>query len=234
MPERPLRLGTFLAPRMLPLYQEAAAALGADLVEDAAFSDLEDGTLDAAFLCGLPYVRLRGLEALVAPAEGGGDPVYFSDVVARPGEQAGALEEFAGRRLAVNEPDSHSGYNVILATLARRGVPVGTFSEIVQTGSHAASLAAVTEGRVDAAAIDSHLRAALGSDGLATIERLGPSPSQPLAAGLGLAHAERDRIREVLTGLPAGEAGLRWVPVDDAAYDPIRAMTAEAEARAGF
>ena len=234
MAERPLRLGTFLAPRMRPLYQEAAAALGAELVEGAAFSDAEDGTLDAAFLCGLPYVRLRGVEPLVAPAEDGDEPVYWSDVVARPGEPAGALEQFAGRRLGVNEPDSHSGHNVILATLARRGVPVGTFSEVVVTGSHAASLAAVTEGSVDTAAVDSHLRAALGSDGLTTVERLGPSPSQPLVAGPGVTAAERDRIREVLTALPPGETGLRWVAVDDAAYDPIRAMTAEAEARGGF
>jgi len=219
---------------MRPLYEDAAEALGAELVQGERFADLEDGTLDAAFLCGLPYVRLSGAEALVAPATGGGEPVYWSDVVARPGEQATAIEHFAGRRLAVNEPDSHSGSNVVLATLAERGVPVGGFAEVVHTGSHAGSLAAVRDGDADVAAIDSHLHAALGDDDLVVVERLGPSPSQPLAAGPGLGREERERIRAVLTALAPGELGLRWVAVEDATYDPIRAMRAAAEARGGF
>ncbi len=219
---------------MRPLYERAAEALGAELVDGGAFSDLEDGTLDAAFLCGLPYVGLTGVQALVAPAIGDGGPVYWSDVVARPGEEATAVEQFAGRRLAVNEPDSHSGFNVVLATLAERGVPVGGFAEIVTTGSHAGSLAAVRDGRADVAAVDSHLHAALGEDGLTVVERLGPSPSQPLAAGPGLAAAERKRITATLTGLAPGQLGIAWVPVGDATYDPIRAMRAAAEQRGGF
>ena len=234
MPERALRLGTFLAPRMRPLYERAAEAVGAELVDGNAFSELQDGTLDAAFLCGLPYVEQSGLEPLVAPAMGRADPVYWSDVVARPGEEATAIEDFAGRRLAVNEPDSHSGWGVVLATLARRGVPVGRFAEVRPTGSHAASLAAVAAGEVDVAAIDSHLHAALGDDGLTVVERLGPSPSQPLAAGPSLAPAERERIRAVLTGLDADDLGMTWVAVDDASYDPIRAMRAAAVDRGGF
>ena len=233
MPERALRLGTFLAPRMRPLYERAAEAVGAELVDGGAFSELADGTLDAAFLCGLPYVGLSGVQALVAPAVGGAEPVYWSDVVARPGEEAAAIEQFAGRRLAVNEPDSHSGSNVVLATLAERGVPVGRFT-VVPTGSHAGSVAAVASGEADVAAIDSHLREALGADELVVVERLGPSPSQPLAAGPGLGSAQRERIRATLAGLAPAELGLTWVPVDDATYDPIRAMRAAAQARRGF
>ncbi len=75
-----------------------------------------------------------GVEALVGAGAMGataGGPVYFSDVVARPGDEAdGDRCDFAGRRLAVNEPDSHSGSNVVLATLAERGVPVGGFAEV--------------------------------------------------------------------------------------------------------
>ena len=235
MADRPLRLGTFLAPAMRPVYERAAVALGAELVDGARFADLEDGALDAAFLCGLPYAGLAGVEALVAPARGADGPVYWSDVVARAGEDATAVEQFAGRRLAVNEPGSHSGSNVVLATLAGRGVPVGGFAEVVSTGSHAGSLAAVRQGRADVAAIDSHLLAALGAGELEVVERLGPSPSQPLAAGPGLCAGERERIRAVLTALaPSPPLGLTWVAVDDATYDPIRAMRAAAQARGGF
>lgn len=241
----PLRLGTFLAPRMRPLYEHAAAAVGAELVDGGAFGDLESGALDGAFLCGLPYVGLTGVEALVAPvAAGSGGPLYHSDVVARRGEEASRIEHFGGRRLAVNEPHSHSGSNVVLAALAERAVRVGGFAAVVETGSHAGSLAAVRAGDADVAAIDSHLYAALRADDpalvreLVVVERLGPSPSQPLAAGPGLGMAERERVRGVLAALPALELapglGVSWAPVDDATYDPIRAMRSAARERGGF
>lgn len=162
MSDARLRLGTFLAPRMRGLYEHAATAVGAELVDGGSFPELEDGTLDGAFLCGLPYVGLDGAEALVAPALADGAPAYWSEVVARPGHDAAAIQDFAGRRLAVNEPDSHSGSNVVLAALAERGVPMGGFAEVVETGSHPGSLEAVRSGRADVAAIDSHLYAALG------------------------------------------------------------------------
>ena len=84
------------------------------------------------------------------------------------------------------------------------------------------------DGDADVAAIDSHLFAALASDELVVVERLGPSPSQPLAArarGSGRTSASgsgrrwrlwRRRLRDHLG------------PVDDATYDPIRAMRAAA------
>lgn len=235
MPERPLRLGTFLAPALWPEYEAAADALDAELVHGGAFAWLEDGTLDAAFLCGLPYAGLDGVEALVAPAlAGDAAPVYWSDVVARPGDAAAAIQDFAGRRLAINEPGSHSGANVVLATLAERGIAAGAFAEVVETGSHAASLAAVREDRADVAAIDSHVLAAIGADGIEVIERLGPSPSPPLAAGAGLGADRREEIRATLTALPPSPLGLTWHRVDDSTYDPIRAMRAAAEARGGF
>lgn len=234
MPERRLRLATFLAPRMRPLYERAAAALDAELVDGTDFAALERGELDGAFLCGLPYVGLGGVEALVAPAAGGGQPIYYSDVVARQGDRATGIEQFAGRRLAVNEPESHSGWNVVLAALAERGVPPGGFAAVVRTGSHAGSLEAVSTGEADVAAVDSHLLSVLGADGLTVVERLGPSPSQPLAAGPALPPDERERVRETLTALEPSHFGMSWVRVDDSTYDPVRAVRAAAEARGGF
>ena len=105
---------------------------------------------------------------------------------------------------------------------------------MVPTGSHAASLAAVAAGEADVAAMDSHLHAALGDDGLEVVERLGPSPSQPLAAGPSLPRAERERITATLAALAPDELGITWVPVADADYDPIRAMRAAAVDRGGF
>lgn len=247
-------MGTFLAPRLRPLYEHVAGALGealgrpSELVDGDDLARLTDGDLDAAFVCGLPYVRLRdagaAIEPLVAPAMGTEEPVYFSAVVARAGTAAERLEDMAGHRLAVNEPDSYSGYGVVLAALADRATPVGEFSQVVTTGSHAASLAAVRSGAADVAGIDSHVLAVMGADDpplraeLAVVERLGPSPSQPLLAGPRLGASERLLAREALRELGAFELAHgvtmdAWFPVVDGDYDPIRRTRAAASGR-GF
>jgi ABC-type phosphate/phosphonate transport system substrate-binding protein len=219
---------------MRALYEEAAAAVGAELMDGVDFADLESGELDGGFLCGLPYVGMERLEPLVAPAMGGGGPIYYSDVVARDGEQATSIEGFTGRRLAVNEPGSYSGWTIVLATLARRGVPVGEFAEVLPTGSHAGSLEAVAAGEADVAAVDSQLLTALAPNGLTIVERLGPSPSQPLAVGPSVEAAERERIRATLAGLSPGELDVTWIPVADSDYDPIREARDAAAQRGGF
>lgn len=251
-----LRVGAFLSARLLGFYEAAAAAAGdalardVEIVQGRSFDELSDGDLDVAFLCGLPYVGLgEGVQALVAPASAApryaGAPMYFSDVIARVGEPAERLEELAGRVLAVNEPDSHSGYNMVAATLAERGVPVGGFADVLVTGGHAESLAAVRSGGADVAAVDSHLLSVLRDDDpgidaeVSVIEALGPSPAQPLAAGPGLDAAEREAIVSALTllepqDLAPGLEGVRWLRIGDADYDPIRRCKAAAQRRAGF
>ena len=56
-----VRLATFLAPRLEPLYgrHAATAARARDAGDGEDFEALFDGSLDGAFICGLPYVRLR-------------------------------------------------------------------------------------------------------------------------------------------------------------------------------
>src|SRR5229473_5132286 len=61
---RPLVFATYLAPNILPLYQHITAAIGerlgiqTRLEVGRSFSQLINGEVDVAFLCGLPYVRL--------------------------------------------------------------------------------------------------------------------------------------------------------------------------------
>jgi phosphonate transport system substrate-binding protein len=255
-----LRVGAYLSERLLPFYERATAAMGEALGRPAVLEDGRDfarvtgGELHAGFICGLPYANLRDfsgedMEALVAPVMAGerygGRPVYFSDVLVRAGEERAPLDGLGGRRLAVNEADSHSGYGVVLSTLAERGVPEQGFAEVVETGSHAASVRAVREGRVDAAAVDSHLLAAFVADDPALLgeltrsDTLGPSPAQPLVAGPALDPAERLAIQEALrevgaTELAPGVVMAGWEPVTDDFYDPIRRMRDAAAARAGF
>jgi hypothetical protein len=71
---RPLVFATYLAPNNFPLYQHITAAVGerlgiqTRLEVGRSFSQLINGEVDVAFLCGLPYVRLtKHVEPLAAP-----------------------------------------------------------------------------------------------------------------------------------------------------------------------
>src|ERR1700738_5422412 len=76
---RELVFATYLAPCVRPTYAFVAdrvrKVLGCPtrLVTGASYQQLRDGQVDFAFLCGLPYVRLRcetppPVEAIAAPA----------------------------------------------------------------------------------------------------------------------------------------------------------------------
>jgi phosphonate transport system substrate-binding protein len=228
-----MRIATFLAPRLRPLYASVAAAAGAELVDGESFEQLACGEVDAAFLCGTPYVRLRAaglrIEPIAAPVVAGeryaGRPVYFSDVIVRADAPARSLGDLGDATFAFNEEASWSGYGAPLAGLPH--APRHT----TFTGSHTASIEALRAGRVDAAAIDSHLLELLRDDSpeldaeLRTVAALGPWPIQPLATAPGLPLAERERIRTAAFEVspPAGTRVERFVAVTDADYAPIAA-----------
>lgn len=209
------------------------------------------GEVQVASLCGTQYLAVADspdpcLELLVAPVPAApryqDQPVYFSDVVVRSDSDLGSWADLEGRSWSLNEPTSHSGYNLVGFELARRGRGADYFSRVVEAGSHETSLGLVLRGRVDAAAIDSlvleqELRERPELSGaFRVVEVLGPSPAPPLVAHRNLDPGEREALREELAGLhrsPDGAALLarfglaRFDPVRDRDYDPMRRMLAE-------
>jgi len=109
--------------------------------------------------CGYPLVTrlkddVRVVGAFAYSAEGCSGVRYRSVVIARADDPARNVAEFGSRRVAFNSPDSQSGYNsfrTLIAPLSRTGP---FFSEVVATGSHAASMRAVANDIADIAAID--------------------------------------------------------------------------------
>jgi ABC-type phosphate/phosphonate transport system substrate-binding protein len=94
-------------------------------------------------------------------AEGCEGPRYRSIVVVRTAAPFRALADLRGGRVAINEAASHSGTNAlrsVVAPLARDGA---FFGEVLETGSHSDSLAAVHAGAVDVACIDTIVLALL-------------------------------------------------------------------------
>jgi phosphonate transport system substrate-binding protein len=255
----PLRFATFLAPNMLPVYRFLADRVGerlgrpVELVVGSSFDQFERGEADLGVICGLPYVWLAArqrppVQPLAAPVLAGdryaGRPVYYSDVVVRHDSPISCLEELGGRSWAYNEPASHSGHTVTLYSLIRMGARPGFFARVVQAGFHQRALRLVVAGAVDAAAIDSQvlaieLRDHPDLDGLRVIGSFGPSTIQPVVAASRLPEQLKDEVRDLLaeladdpTARPLLDHGFidHFAPVDDAAYDDIRAMLTVIEA----
>lgn len=115
-----------------------------------------DPALILSQTCGYPFTHeFRNRLKLVATPHYGVDGCeaanYCSIVFARHGA---VLESFRGTTAAVNTPDSMSGMlalQLVFAPLARAGA---FFGNVVWSGGHLASLAAVREGKADVCAID--------------------------------------------------------------------------------
>lgn len=202
-----------------------------------------DPGLTLAQTCGLPYVTaLRGRVGLLgAPAyriDGVAPGEYRSAIIVPSASPAERLEDLAGALAAVNARDSQSGYAALMscvAPLAERGRFLG---EMLMTGSHGASLAALAEGRADVAAIDAiSWELARRHDPAAQAVRVlawsPPTPGLPFITGrasrVGVLSSAVETAIESL-GAPVREALLiegfrRWSPGD---YDVVSRRLADA------
>lgn len=250
-----LLVATHLAPSVMPLYRLVADRIGKRLgrpVQFAVADSYERCAQDldhVCFVCSIPYLLLARsrqirMQVLAAPVLTGqryeNRPIYFSDVIVPARSDARSFADLAGRRLAYNEPYSHSGYLVVLHALAARGLPVHFFGEMVEVGFHQIAIQMVAEGSVDGAAIDSQVLGLALSENPALVDRirvvdvLGPSTVQPVVASVDhLTHRDRASIRDVLVSLAddadasaaldaAGVA--RFVAVNARAYADIGRM----------
>lgn len=203
-----------------------------------------DPRLLLAQSCGWPLAtRLAGRVAVVATPHyslpGCDGPTHRAFVVVQAGDPAGEPAGLRGRRFALNGWDSNTGMNLaraLFAPLARDG---RFFGQIVVTGSHRASLAAVVAGRADAASVDCvtygllqrHAPAALA--GLRVLAQTAASPALPFITRADAPKAELAALREALDQpIPAlALAGVSVLP--DGAYDALRGLAAAA-ARLGY
>src|SRR3989442_1300200 len=258
---RTLVFANFLAPTMTSTYREVAARVGqrlgtpTALVEGASLGQLRQASVDVAFLCGLPYVRLLQeqpgmLRLLAAPILHGprysGRPVYFSDVIVRRDSPWQSFAELRGQSWAHSVGDSYSGCLLSRYQLQQMGESERFFGEVTFSGGHQQSIRRVVDGEVTASAIDSHvlgveqLRNPRLAQALRVVAVFGPSSIPPvvattrvpddLAAGVGSALA-------ALSDDPASSGQLargliqRYVPVADEAYDEMRRMLDVVERR---
>jgi phosphate/phosphite/phosphonate ABC transporter binding protein len=212
----------------------------------------DDGRIDVAWICGLPYVWRADqedppIELLCAPVMAGerygGRAVYFSEIVVEADSPFRSFADLRNASFAFNEPHSHSGYSIVQAHLADLGETQGFFGRVVESGAHQTSLTWIAEGRIDASAIDSTVLGQVTAADpdlcrrLRVIETLGPSTIPPWVVQRTLPEALRSALRETLLTMhddPRGRAILagagmeRFLPVVDTDYDDIRAAARRA------
>lgn len=251
MSDQPLRVMTYLAPSVPERFFRVVAdhlgqrlGGGAELIVEARMSGprLQDdpfqlSEVDVAFMCAPSLVLLRetnnpSVDLLpVAPVfadeRAKGRPVYFSDVVVNADSNIDSFDQLCGRTWAYNDARSLSGWHSALKRL--RAIPAGSefFSSTVVSGSHLESLRLVTEGRADAAAIDSNvlLMEQAKHPGYSTrlriIESWGPFPIQPAVARASLPDEMKGDIATHLKDLRRSPATIDLAGIPFERFAPV-------------
>ncbi|ETN44662.1 uncharacterized protein HMPREF1541_10332 [Cyphellophora europaea CBS 101466] len=189
--------------------------------------------------CGYPYVtELRPTVKLVAAPRytlpGCEGATHCSFILVPASSAATTLADLRGKRVAMNSPDSNSGMNLLrlaVAPLAKQG---RFFSQVVESGSHAESMARLKQGRADVAAVDAvtfgYLRRDLPElvEGLRILQRTRQSPTLPLITAAGRTEQEVEGLREALAKTLAERPDLAEIlaiqgfdAVDEGTYLPI-------------
>jgi phosphonate transport system substrate-binding protein len=206
-----------------------------------------DEQCDAALLNVFAYLFARseyGAKAILQVRRQGSG-TYGGAILVREQSRLRSLRDLEGRTIAFNNPHSLSGFLLPAKLLRDQGI---RFQPPVFTGNHAASLAALLAGQVDAATTFYHP----GPDGgqiplaetgvprgtvrvLAVTESI---PYEPLFVRRGLSLDARQRILrafEVVAGSPQGKAALHglaeidgFAPARDDAYEPVARTIREA------
>jgi ABC-type phosphate/phosphonate transport system substrate-binding protein len=233
---------SYLGSNSLPIARALGASLSRELGLDLTFdldatwtdrrAAIDRGTPSLYWMCGLLTVELidsgrLDAEIVAAPVfPGRGGPTYRSVLVARRTGGTTTIADLAGRRLAVNETGSWSGYHALRVHLAELGLLDPFFGEIVVAGSHDASIDLLLAGDADCASVDGTVwtdRSATDPDlgALHVVEQTRDWPAPPFSVARRLEQGVREAIAASLIGsAPPGLDAIE--PATSADYDPIR------------
>jgi len=207
------------------------------------------GALLISQCCGYDLVRngamLRAVATPVYDSPHCLGPEYCSVIVVAEDSTAGDLAALRGATCVINGRASHSGHTALRQAIAPLAAGRPFFAEVLESGSHTASLEWIRGGRADCSSVDCvtyallarHLPDALGGLRVLTTTERAPGLPYVTAAtsGTDLLARLRAGLAEALeaTDLMAVRqalliAGFEVLP--DGAYDRIREMEAAADA----
>lgn len=146
----------------LQAYLERATGRPVALVTRRTYQEitalLVSGELDAAWICGYPFVAHREALRLVAVPLWRGKPVYQSYLIVDHARRAEGLADLHGDVHAFSDPDSNSGFLVTRAALAELGLrPESFFARAFFTYGHRNVIRAVASGLATSGSVDGYV-----------------------------------------------------------------------------
>ncbi len=159
---------------------------------------------DIAFFGPVSYVQAhkRGCAQLLAVGVEKGQSVYYAGLFAKTDTPLAGVKDLKGQRVAFGDVNSASSFTFQVAMLLDAGLdPARDLAAIRMTGSHANSLAALTQGQVDVAALsfDSYEKAvqqgAVDAKQVKVIAKSMPIPYPPLALNARLPEPLKAKLK---------------------------------------
>jgi phosphonate transport system substrate-binding protein len=192
---------------------------------------LVSSQLDAAWICGYPFVAYRDALSLVAVPVWRGRPLYQSYLIARSGRAVRSLQELRGDVHAFSDPNSNSGYLVTTAELAALGERPGSFfRQSIFTYGHRNVVRAVASGLAQSGSVDGYVWEVMAeiepdlTSRTAVVQRSEWLGFPPIACPRSLESTESiNRLHAALIGMavdPAGRDVLRLLRLDGFSREP--------------
>jgi phosphonate transport system substrate-binding protein len=180
-------------------------------------TQLVAGQIDAAWICGFPYVAYRPRLELVAVPVWRGQPRYQSYLIAGQDHAGAGIDDFRASTHAFSDPDSNSGFLVTRALLAERRVtPEAFFSRTFFTYGHRNVVRAVASGLAQSGSVDGYVWEVMTetepvlTGRTRVVWRSEWMGFPPVATALGgLRDPRTARLREALDGMSRDELGRR-------------------------
>lgn len=154
-----------LLERYRPLADHLQAHLGVDValvVPDsyaALTEEFADGAVDVAVFGAVSFLLAQDASGAEPLAMRDIDARFFTSFLARADDERGVVSDFVGRRLAFGSDLSTSGHLMPRFFLGEVfGIdPDQDFSEVIYTGTHDATVAAVLDGKADLGAVNTQV-----------------------------------------------------------------------------
>ena len=199
---------------------------------------LRSGKLDVAYLGPFSYVlatSVADVEAFsVAVTKKTGQSAYKSVILARKDSGIHSLADLKGHTFAFVDPSSASGHLFPKAGLEQAGfAPDTLFKRVIFSGSHDASILAVENRKVDAAAVADRIFASAVAKGVVKQDDFEivwsskPIPESPMVWRKALDPQLKKKVADALASIkdvPWGDQGVLngFQPTTDASYDVVR------------
>lgn len=233
----PIRLG--LTPVFLDNDAEVIARLrdalsagtgrGIELIQRRTYQEvtglLLEGGVDAAWLCGFPFLQHEDQLSLIGVPVWRGQPLYRSYLITGKDDPATGLADLKGSAHAFSDPDSNSGWLVTASDLARLGTrPEIFFSRTLFAYGHRNVVRAVAGGLTRSGSVDGYVWEALAQVEPALTARTKViGQSELLGFPPFVARSDRtgsETVKNVQTALltladtPTGAAALKLLQLD--------------------